>query len=249
MNNLPVIAYASSGFWIGQLGLLPSTLNFSDTISSPSFLRRLKDDGYIPSLSYGYQAGASYRYAKVIASLVLGGYDEARTSSPPLSIPGDSSLGFNVGVQDIVATNTLNGTVSFISNERILVAIDSSVPEIWLPRSVCDEIEAAFGLQYHEASDRYVLTDEARNQLLNLSPTLTFTIGSAAGRGGNTTLIRFPYSAFDLHSICKRRFQSSQKAQITFRSDEPPTRASRGLVERFSRKRTWALIGSAISST
>jgi hypothetical protein len=200
LEHEPVIAYASPGFWLGQLGLLPSTLNFSNTISSPSLLRSLKDAGHVPSLSYGYQAGAAYRNAKVPGSLIIGGYDRSRASTPALTVPISDTLGFNVGVQDAVATNTLQGTLSLISNEKILAAIDSSVPELWLPRSICDKFESAFGLQYHEASDRYILNDTIHTQLLQRSPTLAFTIGSDTSVSGNTTIIRLPYSAFDLEA-------------------------------------------------
>lgn len=200
LEHEPVIAYASPAFWLGQLGLLPSTLNFSKTISSPSLLRSLKDAGDIPSLSYGYQAGAAYRNAKVPGSLVIGGYDRSRASAPALTVPISDTLGFNVGVQDVVASNTLQGTLSLISNEKILAAIDSSVPELWLPRSVCDKFETAFGLQYHEASDRYILNDTTHAQLVQLSPSLAFTIGSDTSVGGNTTIIRLPYSSFDLQA-------------------------------------------------
>ena len=202
MENLALTAYASPGFWVGQMGLLPLPLNFSETISSPSLLSALKDEGHIPSLAYGYQAGAPYRETKIPASLILGGYDLSR-SSKPLEVDintSDMTRALMVGLQDIVVTNTLNGTLSLVENERILAPIDSSVPEIWLPKSVCDRFESAFGLQYHDGTGRYVLTDLARNQLRELDPTLTFTIGTNAVTGGNTTVIQIPYEAFDLQA-------------------------------------------------
>lgn len=202
MENLALTAYASPGFWVGQMGLLPLPLNFSETISSPSLLSALKDVGHIPSLAYGYQAGAPYRGTKIPASLILGGYDLSR-SSKPLEVDintSDMTRALMVGLQDIVVTNTLNGTLSLVENERILAPIDSSVPEIWLPKSVCDRFESAFGLQYHDGTGRYVLTDSARNRLRELDPTLTFTIGTNAVTGGNTTVIQIPYEAFDLQA-------------------------------------------------
>ncbi|KAL1796240.1 hypothetical protein ACET3X_004780 [Alternaria dauci] len=200
MEKLAVTAYASPGLWIGQMGLLPLPLNFSETISSPALISALKDEGQIPSLAYGYQAGAPYRGTKVPASLILGGYDLSR-SSEPLTIDinlADMAKALTVGLQDIVVTNTLNGTLSMVENERILAPIDSSIPEIWLPKSVCDRFESAFGLEYHDGTGRYVLTDPARDRLRELSPTLTFTIGTNAVTGGNTTVIQIPYEAFDL---------------------------------------------------
>ncbi|CAN9136242.1 unnamed protein product [Alternaria alternata] len=200
MEKLAVTAYASPGFWIGQIGLSPLPLNFSETISSPSLISALKDEGRIPSLAYGYQAGAPYRETRVPASLVLGGYDLSRSSEPvTININlADMTRALTVGLQDIVVTSTLNGTLSLIENERILAPIDSSIPEIWLPKSVCDRFESAFGLVYHDKTGRYVLTDTARDRLRELNPTLTFTIGTNAVTGGNTTVIQIPYEAFDL---------------------------------------------------
>jgi hypothetical protein len=134
--------------------------------------------------------------------LIFGGYDLAR-SSEPLTVDiniADMARALTVGLQDIVVTSTLNGTLSMVDNERILAPIDSSIPEIWLPKSVCDRFESAFGLEYHDQSDRYVLTDSARDRLRELDPTLTFTIGTNTVVGGNTTTIELPYAAFDLQA-------------------------------------------------
>ncbi|KAI4605557.1 hypothetical protein J4E83_010550 [Alternaria metachromatica] len=153
MEGQAITAYASPGFWIGQMGLSPLPLNFSETISSPSLMSALKDEGHIPSLSYGYQAGASYRKTRIPASLVLGGYDLSRSSEPlTVDINSDLSKALTVGLQDIIVTDSLNGTLSMVDNERILAPIDSSIPDMWLPKSVCDRFESAFGLEYHERS-------------------------------------------------------------------------------------------------
>jgi hypothetical protein len=56
-----ISAYATSNPWIGQLGLSQFPMNVSNTETPHSFLSRLKEEGHIPSLSFGYQAGAYYR--------------------------------------------------------------------------------------------------------------------------------------------------------------------------------------------
>jgi hypothetical protein len=61
LTKLAVEAYASDKFWIGQLGMSQFPLNVSDTEAPHSFLSRLKEEGRIPSLSFGYQVGAIYR--------------------------------------------------------------------------------------------------------------------------------------------------------------------------------------------
>jgi hypothetical protein len=61
IDQQAVVAYATSDVWVGQLGLSKWALNMSDTVTPHSFLSSLKEGGYIPSLSFGYQAGAFYR--------------------------------------------------------------------------------------------------------------------------------------------------------------------------------------------
>lgn len=52
---------ATKDFYLGFLGLNPAQVNFSLTETHPSFLSNLKNQSKIPSLSYGYSAGAPYR--------------------------------------------------------------------------------------------------------------------------------------------------------------------------------------------
>lgn len=56
-----VFPYATPNPWIGQLGLSQFPMNVSDSQTPHSFLSRLKEEGHIPSLSFGYQTGAIYR--------------------------------------------------------------------------------------------------------------------------------------------------------------------------------------------
>ena len=56
-----VASIATDSFYLGSLGLTPTTINFTTSgDSSPSLLSSLKTKGMIPSLSFGYTAGASY---------------------------------------------------------------------------------------------------------------------------------------------------------------------------------------------
>jgi hypothetical protein len=103
----------------------------------------------IPSISYGYTAGAPYRLKKVLGSLTLGGYDASRFTPNNLTFPfsTDDSRVLTVGIQTIMASNTLHGVMSLLP-VGILALIDSTVPEIWLPKSACTIFEQAFGLQF-----------------------------------------------------------------------------------------------------
>jgi hypothetical protein len=79
----------------------------------------------------------------------------------------------------------------------ILATIDTNVPEMWLPSSVCDAFASAIGLTYDSASDRYILSPAAHTALSASPPTFTFTIGTSI-RDGSTIAINLPYAAFDL---------------------------------------------------
>lgn len=50
-----------SRLWLGRLGLSQFDMTINNTNRPVSFLHALKQQGHIPSLSYGYQAGAAYR--------------------------------------------------------------------------------------------------------------------------------------------------------------------------------------------
>lgn len=57
-----VASIATSDFYVGHLGLNPQSINFTtQNDPSPSLLTTLKTTNRIPSLSYGYSAGAEYR--------------------------------------------------------------------------------------------------------------------------------------------------------------------------------------------
>ena len=57
-----IAGIATDSFYLGSLGLTPQTVNFTTSgDSSPSLLSSLKTKSLIPSLSFGYTAGASYR--------------------------------------------------------------------------------------------------------------------------------------------------------------------------------------------
>lgn len=133
-------------FMLGVFGIGPKTTNLDDfNDPQPSFLWSLKNQSLIPSLSYGYYAGASYD--KTPASLVLGGYDTsqfdiARKSTVEFAI--DKLYALPVAIQVIQASGTLNGVVTLLP-EGIMTRIDSTIPEIWLPVAACEKFERSFG--------------------------------------------------------------------------------------------------------
>ena len=62
LDHQVIASTATSQFSLGSLGLSPAQVNFSQSDdSAPAYLSALKTKGEIPSLSWGYTAGAYYR--------------------------------------------------------------------------------------------------------------------------------------------------------------------------------------------
>lgn len=61
VQNTTIATLISSSFWLGHFGLHYKSTNFSSyEDAEPSYLTSLFEDMYIPSLSFGYTAGARY---------------------------------------------------------------------------------------------------------------------------------------------------------------------------------------------
>ena len=61
IDHQVVTAYASPDIWLGEIGLGNRAIDLGQNAQSASFLTNLKGNKSIPSLSYGYTAGAPYR--------------------------------------------------------------------------------------------------------------------------------------------------------------------------------------------
>ena len=91
----------------------------------------------IPSASWGYTAGAFYRLRQPFGSLTLGGYDAARftPNNVTFGFGADTSKILLVGIQSIVTSNG-----DSLLPDGIVVLLDSTVPDIWVPQGVLPEI-------------------------------------------------------------------------------------------------------------
>ena len=190
---------ADSKYWLGVFGMNPRPTNFS-TFNDPqtSFMQTLYNRKIIPSLTYGYTAGNGYRFSKVFGSLTLGGYDANRFEPNGISFDfyPDISRDLSVNLHAITTDSTTPSDL--LPAKSISIFIDSTVPEIWLPRSACTAFERAFGIEYDETSKRYLISPEQRAHLLGQDASVTFTIGPNAKSGSETINITLPYKAFDL---------------------------------------------------
>ena len=66
VNHQVIASILTDTYYVGNLGLSPYPIKFpisgaAAPDTSPSLLNSLKNENLIPSLSYGYTAGASYR--------------------------------------------------------------------------------------------------------------------------------------------------------------------------------------------
>ncbi|KAL9638155.1 MAG: hypothetical protein Q9204_001600 [Flavoplaca sp. TL-2023a] len=188
-------------FYLGSIGLSPQPLNFTATDNpAPSLLGNLKTRNQIPSLSYGYSAGAPYRLKKVLGSLTLGGYDASRRppndTIAPFTLGDDISRDLLVGLQSIEYSDTRT-TGRRLLSEGILTFIDSTVPHIWLPLDACRAFESVFGLTYDNTTDLYLVNSTLHDTLSQENASISFVLGNRV-QGGETVNITFPYASFDL---------------------------------------------------
>ena len=189
---------ATSMYWLGIFGLNPRPTNFT-TFTDPqtSYMQTLANEKKIPSVSYGYTAGNQYRLDKVYGSLTLGGYDTNRfvPNDVTFDFYPDISRDLTVNVHSITANK---GSLSnLLPDGSISIFIDSTVPELWLPESACAAFEKAFGIEFDDDYNRYLITSKQREALLAQDAKITFKIGPKPS-GGDTVDITLPYSAFDL---------------------------------------------------
>ncbi|KAF2648535.1 acid protease [Lophiostoma macrostomum CBS 122681] len=192
-------------YWMGYLPLGIADSSFSSLSQSiDSFMYQLRNGTKIPSLSFGYTAGAKYRLKSVFGSLILGGYDSTRFTPNQndfsFSFSTDPSRLLTVGVESIMAMNSLKGTYSLTSSAHFSM-IDSSVPHLWLPTDICDNFEQAFGLTYDNTTDLYLVNDTIHEQLKSKNPSITIKlVNSLQDTSVNYTNIVLPYAAFDLQA-------------------------------------------------
>ncbi|KAE8454657.1 hypothetical protein EG329_000280 [Mollisiaceae sp. DMI_Dod_QoI] len=201
LTNQTVAAIATGDFYLGLLGLTPRPTNFS-TYDNPvsSFMENLKSRDMIPSTSWSYTAGNQYRLNKVPGSLVLGGYDTSKF------IQNDVTFSFNeVDLRDLTV-NILNITFSNSSTSiqplmpsnmtSIAAFVDSSIPQLWLPTSVCHLFSDTFGLTYDPIINYYLVNTTQHDLLTAQNPNVTFILGNLSST--TTVPITFPYTAFDM---------------------------------------------------
>ena len=187
-------AYAAKDFYIGSLGLSPYPTNVTYTEEYPSLLSTLRSRSFIPSLSYGYTAGAIYKQRPTFGSLTFGGYDAGRSGPQNLTVPisADQDLNLIISINDITSGNN-----SLLSSP-ILALIDSTVSQIWLPLSACAKLESIYGLNYDPTLQLFLVDDTTHQTLINSNAGLSFRLSSGTSNSNATLDIVLPYASLDL---------------------------------------------------
>ena len=200
LSNTTVGDFATSIYWMGFFGLNPKPTNWTSfDEGAPSYMTQLKLQGLIPSVSFGYTAGAKYRYSGVLGSLTLGGYDSSQIVSNDVEFvfASDNSRDTVVAIQSITTPNIGTLGVQQLLPEPIYAYVDATVPHIWLPLDACQAFEEAFGLIYDDTTHLYLVNSTLHDTLLERNASVTFTLAQST-QGGSSAQITMPYAAFDL---------------------------------------------------
>lgn len=199
--NTTVGAFALTDFYLGNFGLNPKPTNWTSyEDAAPSYMTQLKGQNLIPSVSFGYTAGAQYRFTGVLASLTLGGYDDSRFAENDVefTFPANNDRDTVVALQSITtASQNDSSTNTALLPTPIYILIDATVPQIWLPIEACEAFENEFGIVYDNTTDLYLVDNSLHNELLARGAEVSFTLGQTTSGGPNVT-ITLPYAAFDL---------------------------------------------------
>jgi hypothetical protein len=166
-------------------------------------------------LSWSYTAGAKYRTLHYIvilsltwltflaglkagqyAQLIFGGYDSSRftPNSASFTLAGDIDRDIVVGIQAITYSGT---TQSSLLPTPKYAFIESTDPNIWLPKDACQQFEQAFGISVDNATGLYLINSTHYAKLQATNPQVTFTLGDSI-TGGEAVNVVLPFGALAL---------------------------------------------------
>ncbi|KAM3456036.1 hypothetical protein MY3296_001905 [Beauveria thailandica] len=185
MSNVLVAAYNTTDYFNGLFGLGISQGRFKGNIGESALTQAVKTFGWIPSYSYGYTAGASYK--NMPGSLTLGGFDSARLVDHDTLFTitqSDNSPRVNVRSINVFNDRKPNGWDSSINklssyNDTFMALVDSTTPYLWLPESICESFASALNLTYNDTYKLYTLTN-TQYQDYSTSNAYSFTFSLAS---------------------------------------------------------------------
>ncbi|KAL1900123.1 hypothetical protein Sste5346_002431 [Sporothrix stenoceras] len=172
--------YNATAFYNGFIGVGVLNGNFNGHSISPLIRQLAESAGAIPSHSYGYTAGASYRGPHgVPASLTLGGYDMGRIMfNRSQSSENTKPISFNLNPvhnqpelllrsitanappsnSSVAATtwaqnvpdNSSTAALTNITNVSSLAIVDSTTPFLWMTQDTCHRFASTIGLNWNK---------------------------------------------------------------------------------------------------
>ncbi|KAK1237743.1 hypothetical protein MKX07_003579 [Trichoderma sp. CBMAI-0711] len=187
MSNVLMSAINTTDYYLGYFGLGITQGNFGREVAQSPLTQAVHTFGWIPSYSYGFTAGASYRNTPV--SITLGGHDTARyvphdidfTLTPQDNMPRALIRGIEASAKKANKPKKWASETASLSgwDNSFTALIDSTTPYLWLPSAVCDKFADAFNLTYNATFDLYTLSNEQFNQYGSAdSFTFTFSFSS-----------------------------------------------------------------------
>jgi len=197
-GDVPIFGLSTWNFFLPSLGLGVGYLQ-STTQETASLVQQLANQSLISSSAWSYTAGASYR--EYTGSLVLGGYDDTRieaNSTTQYALPPSTDITQLRLSLASIAFSFNNGTEASVPVSENVV-IDSTLPYLYLPSGVCDELASRLGLTYNEPADIFTIDSAALAANKENIQQVRITVGDTEN-SGNTTSITFPYAAFDLNA-------------------------------------------------
>lgn len=191
--------------WNGELGMGVAETRFTNNTNYLPFLSTLvQNDSAIPSHSYSYTAGASYKGSGLPGSLTLGGVDSIRYVSNSFSfalangnIPTVALKSMQLSASSQPTNWSSNPLQLMPQNLAGMFTIDSSTPYLWLPETVCENIAQALSLTWDADLELYVLASGTAQDRVNMG--LEFTFDLAVSLASNELIaLKVSYDAFNL---------------------------------------------------
>lgn len=132
-------------------------------------------------------------------SLTLGGYDASRSMPNGVSFNFSSQLErqLTVAIQGMSVSNSM--AESQVLTSAIYALVDSTVPHLWLPLSVCYAFEHAFGIEFDPITSLYLVNETQHQALMKQNAELTISLAVNTD-GGSVIDIKLPYASLDLEA-------------------------------------------------
>ncbi|KAL9027798.1 MAG: hypothetical protein Q9196_003731 [Gyalolechia fulgens] len=115
----------------------------------------------------------------------------------PFNFSSQLERQLTVAIQGISVSNSM--AESQLLTSAIFALVDSTVPHLWLPLSVCYAFEHAFGIEFDPVTSLYLVNDTQHEALMKQNAELSITLAPNTD-GGSVIEIKLPYASLDLET-------------------------------------------------